>query len=249
MREHLYGRTRVLDGIYDIIDRSAGACVNTSGAAKPVGRFDMNSLSYRVCSVEGCKEKSHCRGLCEPHYRKAYYLNNLPPLETKTFEQRFWEKVNKDGPVHPILKSSCWLWTAYTDAFGYGMVKGIEKSPILSHRASWRIHNGEIPDGFWVLHKCDNPPCVNPHHLFLGTPKDNSQDMVTKGRHVTIADYSCMLRGENNPRSKLTAEVVKEARRLHAAGGVSGRELARRYGVEQSTMRHALARKTWRHVQ
>lgn len=206
----------------------------------------MSSLPYRVCSVQGCEGKSHCRGLCKPHYNKAKYANKLPPLIT--FEERFWEKVDKNGPVHPALKTACWLWAAYTDTFGYGMVRGVGKSPIQSHRASWHIHNGEIRGGLWVLHKCDNPPCVNPHHLFLGTPKDNSQDMVTKGRHVTIADCSCMLRGENNPASKLTAEVVKEARRLHAAGGVSGRELARRYGVSQATMGHALARKTWRHV-
>ena len=86
---------------------------------------------------------------------------------------RFWMSVTKD-------ESGCWLWTVAANG-GYGHLKRAGKR-LLAHRVSWEIHNGAIPDGLWVLHRCDNPPCVNPAHLFLGTPGDNVLDCVSKGR-------------------------------------------------------------------
>ena len=97
---------------------------------------------------------------------------------------RFWEKVNKHGPIpanHPDL-GLCWLWTAHTADFGYGRMH-IVGGPARTHRISWELHNGPIPAGMLVLHHCDNPPCVNPAHLFLGTAGDNMRDMVAKGRN------------------------------------------------------------------
>src|SRR4030043_140451 len=86
---------------------------------------------------------------------------------------RFWEKVNKTN--------SCWLWTASGTAQGYGRFR-IGHKKQLAHRISWEIHNGPIPIGMLVCHKCDNPPCVNPHHLFLGSISDNTKDMYLKKR-------------------------------------------------------------------
>lgn len=91
--------------------------------------------------------------------------------------ERFWEKVKKTP--------SCWLWTgAHKDGrWPYGVLGGgASRVPKLAHRVSWELHHGPIPDGMNVLHKCDNPPCVRPDHLFLGTLSDNTQDMVAKGR-------------------------------------------------------------------
>ena len=97
-------------------------------------------------------------------------------------ELRFWEKVDKNGPIHPTLTTPCWIWTAFCNADGYGVFGTGAKTLISPHRFSWELHFGPIPDGLWVLHKCDNPPCVNPSHLFLGTQLDNIQDMLSKGR-------------------------------------------------------------------
>ena len=94
---------------------------------------------------------------------------------------RFWSKVNKAGPVHPTLETACWVWLAATRD-GYGEIGIAGRSPQQAHRIAWEMTVGPIPDGFNVLHNCDNPPCVNPSHLFLGTKKDNTQDMIAKGR-------------------------------------------------------------------
>ena len=94
---------------------------------------------------------------------------------------RFWAKVRKtDG---------CWLWTAGTFArrYGYGQF-GLNGHPHKAHRLAWEFTNGPIPEGLSVLHHCDNPPCVNPAHLFLGTRGDNTRDMMMKGRSRSIAD-------------------------------------------------------------
>src|SRR4030043_361681 len=92
-------------------------------------------------------------------------------------EKRFWNKVNKTD--------DCWIWTAYCNKKEYGCFKFQDKSE-LAHRVSWIIHNGPIPNGLHVLHKCDNPPCVRPDHLFLGTDKDNANDRISKGRFVDL---------------------------------------------------------------
>lgn len=90
-----------------------------------------------------------------------------------TLEERFWAKVEKtDG---------CWLWTAALSTTGYGRI-GVGKKMAYTHRLSWEMHNGPIPPGMHICHHCDNPKCVRPDHLFLGTRTDNMRDMWRKGR-------------------------------------------------------------------
>ena len=96
--------------------------------------------------------------------------------------ERFWEKVNKDGPIHPTLGTPCWLWTAGTTPHGYGQFYPRHGEMVIAHRYSWELVNGPFPDDKQGLHRCDNPPCVNPEHVWPGTQTDNMRDCVEKGR-------------------------------------------------------------------
>lgn len=86
---------------------------------------------------------------------------------------RFWAKVDRSG--------ECWTWTASAHSFGYGRF-GIGRRVFTAHRVAWELVNGPVPGGLHVCHRCDNPPCVRPDHLFLGTAKENLRDMIAKGR-------------------------------------------------------------------
>jgi hypothetical protein len=151
-------------------------------------------------------------------------------------EDRFWSKVNKGK------SDECWNWTAGHDKYGYGKfsIRGREVS---SHRVAYQIANGSIPNGLCVLHKCDNPPCVNPAHLFVGTHADNVHDKCKKGRASFIAH-----KGEEHGRAKLNDAQVRQIRERYTAGGVTHRELAREYGVNQSVIGDIVRRELWRHV-
>lgn len=116
-------------------------------------------------------------------------------------------------------ESGCWLWTGARKPGGYGNFQMRPRQFESAHRASWLLHRGEIPDGLWVLHRCDDPRCVNPDHLFLGTPLDNTRDMEAKGR--------------DTKNQKLDDAQVLEIRAARSAGE-SLKTLAARYGVAQS---------------
>src|SRR5512139_2445457 len=109
---------------------------------------------------------------------------------------------------------------------GYG-VFSVDKKAVLAHRLSWVINFGEIPDGLFVCHKCDNRKCVNPKHLFLGTAMDNNLDMVAKGRDAKVF-------GEKHPKAKLSSSQVAEIKELYSTGKYTCRELGKAYGVYHS---------------
>jgi len=158
---------------------------------------------------------------------------------------RFMSKVDKNGPTVTHVKGlgCCWLWTAALDKDGYGKLR-VGDRKLLAHRASWAIHNGPIPEGMCVLHRCDVKLCVNPAHLFLGTQADNMRDMTIKGRGVQHPAPP----GEGHHFAKLTDAKVVEIRTLYAMGGVSQRALAKRFGVAYSSISDVLSRKHWAHV-
>lgn len=156
------------------------------------------------------------------------------------FEARFWALVDKRGP------DECWNWKTRGHSFGYGKLHRADENgsrEVLAHRASWELANGPITGGLHVLHKCDNPRCVNPAHLFLGTQTENNADRARKGR--TVIPHR---RGEENNKAKLKAEQVLEIRRRYEAGGISIRQLAREYGVTFAPIQLILSGKTWRHL-
>ncbi len=158
--------------------------------------------------------------------------NTRVPLET-----RFWQFVQKS--------TDCWLWTGKLSKSGYGRIvsggsvtKGAKT--LRAHRVSWELAFGSIPDGLQVLHHCDNPRCVRPDHLFLGSHIDNMVDRNAKGHYP---------RGVRHPNAKLTDDAIREIRRLYAAGGFRQQDLADRYGVNQTLIGFIVRRIYWRHVE
>ena len=151
----------------------------------------------------------------------------------RPLEERFWEKVDKRGP------DECWPWLGATSRKGYGTIGVGSKDDgsfrqMIATRVSWEIHNNPIPDGLLICHACDNPACVNPAHLWLGTHKDNMQDMFSKGRQG------------QRPR-KLDAEIVTQIRAL-AADGVVRQDLAARFSLDPGTVSKIVHRKIWKHI-
>lgn len=147
--------------------------------------------------------------------------------------------------THYDATCGCWEWTG-SKRNGYGrMIIGSRKDgtrkSMSAHRVSYELEYGEIHDGMEVCHKCDNPSCVNPKHLFLGTRQDNIDDRERKGRNITFI-------GEEQPRAKLTKKSVKDARWERAYKGTSFQALANRYGVSKKTMQNAINGVTWKCV-
>jgi hypothetical protein len=153
-------------------------------------------------------------------------------------KQRFMEKVDKKGPIHPTLKTRCWRWVGAIQGTGYGGF-WLNRKLEYSHRVSYMLFNGIISKNFDVCHACDNRWCVNPDHLFLGSRKENMFDAIKKGRTA---------KGERDGNSTLTNEQVREIKKKHSQGGYTHRELAKEYGVVHSTIGCILREKTWTHI-
>lgn len=155
-----------------------------------------------------------------------------------TFADRFWAKVF----IMPYDRG-CWLWTASCGDKGYGQMGRwkLNDRPIGAHVASWILHFGPIPRGMCICHKCDNPPCVNPNHLFLGTRLDNTADMMKKGRHVIGKRY----KGESHSNHIVTQVQVGYIRRLYESGARSQQSLADELGIAQTTVSAIIRRQTW----
>lgn len=167
---------------------------------------------------------------------------------TRPASERFWRFVEPG--------EGCWEWRGTRMLTGYGQIRsgGKDTRWMYAHRLSWEVHFGPIPEGMKVCHRCDNPPCVRPDHLFIGTDADNVADKVSKGRqlrgdnHPSRRRPDLVRRGEAKPMAKLTEDIVRAIRAEHAAGTITMAALARRYGVSPSIISVVVARKTWRHV-
>jgi hypothetical protein len=159
----------------------------------------------------------------------------------KPLEERFWPKVNKTAP------NGCWEWTACTNELGYGWIAAGTRQGrhLKAHRVSYALAFGEVPEGMSVLHRCDNPLCVKPSHLFLGTQADNMADMIRKGRKVTHAASHCPqghpYEGEN--------VYIDPAGKKHCRA--CNREAQRRYHARTTSKRpdaHGRLLREWRRL-
>ena len=153
----------------------------------------------------------------------------MPNQFTTKWPDRFWAKVRKT--------EGCWEWIGHRHRQGYGLLT-FNRKVRKAHRISWTMANGEIPSGMKVCHKCDNPPCVRPDHLFLGTQAENNQDALQKGRHRSIP-----LHGSSNPMARLTEEQVQ---RLRTAPRIlSYKSLGKLLGVSTMTVYRAINHQSW----
>jgi len=202
------------------------------------------TLVERACAQCGkqfiTRKDAVSRGLGKYCGQPCYFAAKRVPLS-----ERFWPRVDRSGGV-----DSCWLWTGGKDPSGYGQTSDGRRH-LLTHRVAWELTNGAIPDGLWVLHDCpdgDNPSCVNPAHLWLGTAQQNTADMLAKGRNGAQRHPEAQPRGTSIGMSKLNDGAVREILRLSASEGWSGVALGRRFGVAPQTVQAVLSGQAWKHV-
>lgn len=174
----------------------------------------------------------------------------MSPKTTMSLEDRFWSKVDTSG--------DCWVWTDNRFRRGYGKIS-IGNKQRRAHRVAWELTNGPIPDGLLVCHSCDNPPCVRPDHLFLGTTEHNVQDRVEKGRTAMAEKHGRHTHperyragssrpgreAENNSNARLTWEQVREIRTL-AAQGWPNTHIARQFAVTPARIGQIVRGQGWK---
>jgi len=159
------------------------------------------------------------------------------PKTDQEFIEHFWSKVDKS-----LGSNGCWIWLMSVDSDGYGHIGRYDKL-IACHRLAYKLTFGSIPEGKSVLHSCDNPVCVNPKHLFIGTQLINMQDCTNKGRRRPQS-------GENNSNATLRKEDIRLIREVYVAGSRNGegssKALSKRFGVTSATIQRIVNGKLWK---
>jgi hypothetical protein len=193
--------------------------------------FDSVSDKIVASSPEARQGLDDTKSLEETPMQPKQYI--APIHSDAVYRARFDKKFTSDP------KSGCWIWASSRNAKGYGIF-WFRGKMVGAHRASYVLFRGEIPDGQLVLHGCDNPPCVNPDHLFMGTHQDNMDDMAAKGRGEFFRA------GENHRNAKLTSAQVDEIRARYVHG--RGAKLAREFGVTGQSVGDIIAGRSWKEV-
>lgn len=192
-----------------------------------------------TCVVDGCAVIARCQKMCDKHYTRFRRHAN-PSITLRVprdagiaarLEFTGWNEVVRRPDLGP-----CWEWKGGMYATGYGQASAGEDRSRPAHRLAHLAWIGPIPDGYHVCHKCDNPPCMNPGHLFAGTRTDNMQDAVSKLRQA---------HGERSGASKLTMAEVAQIRSAYATGKFSQKEVAEAFGTSGSNVSIIVRRKTW----
>lgn len=195
-----------------------------SHACRAKSKITRVTLQCRECKGDFTREPNQIRG-----GRKYFCSRECSFKHGKPFEKKFWAKVQKT--------ETCWLWTGTVNNKGYGETR-YEGRFALSHRVSFIIHKGPIPEGMVVRHRCDNPPCLNPKHLELGTIAENTKDKIMKQRQA---------QGTTQGHAKFTEQTLREAKRLRSDGWTY-LELERHFNISRQTISKAVRGETWRHV-
>lgn len=172
-----------------------------------------------------CKKRGYVKG----GYLEFIHGHNPKPWRDE--EALFWGNLDKKD-------SGCWEWSGKRNEQGYGRL-WFRGKQIRAHRLSWSLINGLIPEGLDILHKCDNPSCCNPNHLYSGTDKDNANDRQARGRLIPR-------KGEDHHKSLLTWNQIGEIREFCENNPRSQRITAKRYGVKESVISKIVNGVTWK---
>jgi hypothetical protein len=187
----------------------------------------------KKCSIIECPRGAVAKGFCQLHYRRNKVIDTVK--YPNSIKHNFWDCFDKG-----IGEDPCWNWTRSKSKQGYGTIR-VNGKMFKVHRYSWILTYGAIPAGVLVCHRCDNTSCGNPRHLFLGTALDNNLDKMRKGR-------SARLKGEDNPRSSLSTELVQTMKNMFASGKYTQKDIYRHFALPQTTVWNILRGKTWKHI-
>lgn len=193
--------------------------------------------TYGSCSVDDCSRDAVMKRirLCAAHYHRLQRHGD--PMAGRT--PNAYDVTTRLQRYVVDQATGCWVWQAGLSSTGYGNVVVGQGRSTSAHRASYEYHVGPIPAGMFVCHHCDNRACINPAHLFLGTPLDNTADMDAKGRRVVVA-----LRGSDHGAAKLTEQSVVAIRSDQRSAAV----VAADYGVSKGCIKRIRRGETWRHL-
>lgn len=190
----------------------------------------------KICCIKDCDKRVLAKGMCSMHYARVRHHGDptttlIKQLHGATLQERLLRYVEKSA--------DCWHWSGYRDPNGYGRLN-VDGRPTLAHRISWELHRHAITPEQHVLHRCDNPGCVNPDHLFVGDQAANNADMRAKGRFRPGVS-----RGSDHGGAKLTEKQVREIR----ASKDKPQHIAERFGISRRQVRDIRAMLSWRHLE
>lgn len=187
----------------------------------------------KLCSIDDCNNKHLAIGLCNKHYRRHR-------AGTELNRQSCYDMDIKNRLISFVrIENACWIWTGAKNRKGYGQIS-IKNKIKAAHRVSYEVHKGEITCGMIVCHNCDIPSCINPDHLFIGTVKDNTQDMLIKKRNRPII-------GSSNGNSKLKNADIVEIKHM-ISSKVKLVEIAKKFNVTPENIAEIRNGKTWGHI-
>lgn len=213
----------------------------TKNCSKKCSNISLTKYFEKKCPTCGTifkKRAVHCSNKCRGVSIQGVQKDYIVKLKNLTEEQHTF-RLKESFENNVIKGPGCWDFNGKTRTDGYAALE-YKGRRMLVHRASWLIHYGVIPDGIFVLHKCDNRKCSNPDHLFLGTQKDNIFDMVSKGRNRYVS-------GEKIVQSKLKTEQVIKIKKL-LAQNISNKKIAESFNINHCTVSDIKNNKTWKQV-
>lgn len=190
----------------------------------------------RPCSIEGCEKRARCQELCDMHYTRMRRHGDPTAIMNADRTLNIAERLEHAGWT--VTASGCWEFNG-SRRHGYGQIALAGKRNEIASRAAYMAWVGPIEAGLFVCHRCDNPPCINPAHLFLGSHDENVQDCVSKSRNV---------HGVRQWKSKLTDEDARGVRETYATGLYTQRQVGEMFGIVQTTVSAVITGKHWKHV-